>query len=488
MTHSRKTKSVRPISAVAPQRRQAPIPARPKTPPQETPLIIWAVLVVAAISIQAIVLAFTPLTYLLDEIKVAMFFIAGPALMVMAAAAIAMRQAPWPSRSIGLGLLSYFIVLALSTLASAYHYIGWFTIVFNWSALGFFMAAFVVGAHRRPSYVFIRFLAVMLLVEVLIGFFLYDPTGSIEHHSGIGLLKKFLYGNAKGGDSLFQNLVLTLASADDTLQSTILNREFFADFCCLLVPFAYLLAICPGPSRYPRAWRITGVVTAILATLAIFGCQSKGEWIMWIIGILFLAVMLFKIGYFNPRKLTSHHIHAWLIGMVLLTLALGWMRSPTVFSVLHKTQISLESREIIWKGAWKIFKENPHNMVVGSGPGTFRIYFTAHRAPDYYQHGINNVTTLTHNYFMDILCETGLLGVVTFGIFLAGLIGLSLREILRCKDTDLRLWLLFTMTAVLLMYGGNMTSPSGRWVIGATPFWTVEGLLAGLIYQSQKQK
>lgn len=486
----RKIKPTRAAATVPPPLKPA-LPRRPETAesrPGELPPMIWLVLVMGILFVQIIVLWFTPFTYLLDEVKVKLFFCMGPPLMLLALGAIMLKQAPAPTGPVKWGLVAYSVVIALSTAVSAYPWIGRFYMVFHWASMGFFMFAFVVGAHRSGSYILLRYLVLLLLAEVLIGFFMIDLTGSPEHHSGICFLRDLIYGRDNSyNPTAGHNLLNTLVAADNELQSTILNRDFFAGFCCMLVPFAYLLACYPGPTRHPRIWRAVGIVTALLGSLTIFLCKSKGEWITWAVALVFFIAMFFQLGYFTLRDLARGHLLAWLLAVLILFGALMWMQSPKLMVELKTTKSSFVSRQIIWSGAWKMFKEDAHNVVIGGGPGTFRIYFSKFRRPDYYLHGINNVTTLSHNYFLDVLSETGLIGLAAFGLFLGGLSYLSFRLSLRKnQDTYLRLALMATLIGLGSMFLHNMTSPSGRWVIGATPLWTVMGLLAGLVYQGQK--
>lgn len=448
---------------------------------------LWIALMLAVAFVQIIVWWFTPDTYLLDEVKVKLFFCMGPILMLVALGAILLKLAPVPPPAIKWGLVGYSVVIVLSTLLSEHPWIGKFYVVFHWASLGFFLVAFVISTHREGSYWLVRYMVILLLIEVLIGFFLIDLTHSVEHHSGITFLRDLIYGRDPNYmPTKYHNLLNTLVGADSELQSTILNRDFFAGFCCMLVPFAYLLAFYPGERR-PLLWRTIGIVTSLLGSLTIFWCKSKGEWITWAVAIVVFIWMFFAIGHFKLRDLARGHLLAWIIAIAILGGTLGWMQSPTMMVELKTTSSSFVSRQIIWAGAWKMFMKDVHNMIIGGGPGTFRVYFTQFRRPDYYLHGINNVTTLSHNYFMDVLSETGLVGLMTFFVFLGGQFVTSFRHSLRkSHELDLRLTLAATMIGLGSMYLHNMTSPSGRWVIGATPLWTGMGLLSGLVYQAQK--
>src|SRR5690606_8187268 len=131
---------------------------------------------------------------------------------------------PW---LVAVGLTGYGVVTVISTLASEFQWIGRYYILFFWSVLGFFLTAMCVGSWRRSAEVFVRYLAIQLLTVNLIGFFMFDFTGS---GSGVDWLcaKVFPSGSSADGSVQVYRLLNTLSNADGNMQATILNRDFYA--------------------------------------------------------------------------------------------------------------------------------------------------------------------------------------------------------------------------------------------------------------------
>jgi hypothetical protein len=126
----------------------------------------------------------------------------------------------------------------------------------------------------------------------------------------------------------------------------------------------------------------------------------------------------------------------------------------------------------------KIFQEFP---VLGSGPGTFRIYFPQFRAPNYFDNEISHVTLYSHNYFFDLLAETGVLGFAAYILFLGTIWLGCMRNGFTHPSARMRLLCLAAAVALVGMYGSNLTSPNARWVIGGSSLWTVLGFASGLL-------
>lgn len=459
------------------------------------PGMVWVALLGIMISMTLVIFLMTPLTHNLDDIKITLFYLTGPVLMLIGLAAIYLKVVPLPPRVAGLALLGYGLVMVISTLFSNFElkgfhlvptqsdqsWIAWNQTLFVWCAAGFFMSAFCVGSHRSSSRIFLRFLVLTVLATNLIGYFFFDVTNSPDHASGVAKLYKYLYpSDASRDGSALSNLLYTLYTADGALQSTVLNRDFYAGFLLLFLPFSLLMALDPGPTRKPAIWRSIGLVTALLTTLSIFLCQSKGELISGVFALAFCGLMFFRFG--KIADLRRRHLLTWTVGLLLTLGLVIWLKSPTMMSQLKSLNNAFGSRRIIWSGAWQIFLHFP---LLGGGPGTFRIYFPTYRAADYFNHDINNVTTFSHNYFLDILSETGSLGFICFITMLAALTLVGLNHALRHPDSRIRLYLSATIGALMGFYGSNLSSPNARWVIGAVPMWAVIGLLAGLIRQAE---
>ncbi len=451
-----------------------PAAAHPALPDDPWGWLIWGALGLHVVVLLSIVLAMTPFTHNLDDIKIKLFFMLGPLLTIAGLALMALRVVPAPPRFVLIGLGGYLAVVLISALASEFRWMGNFYIRFYWIAGGFFLSAMAIASRRRSMEWFLRYMVVQLLATNLIGLFMFNITYG---GSGVAWLHEVIYdGRAPAIVGGTYRLLMTLVGAQSDMQSTILSRDFYAAFCVLYLPLALLLALDPGKSRLPWAWQLVGLVTALLTLICIFYCQSKGEYLFAVAEVAFFAGMFFFVG--KVSTLNRRHLAAWIIGVTIFLGTIVWLRSPTIMGHLKGIHHSFESREIIWGGSWGIFKDHP---VIGGGPGTFRIFFPDHRRPDYMEHEISNVTLYSHNIFLDLLAETGVFGFVFFIILLCALWFGAFRLALTHPDRRLRNLFIALMASMIGIYGSNLSSPNGRWVIGATSLWTVMGFMAGVL-------
>jgi tetratricopeptide (TPR) repeat protein len=450
--------------------------AIPSTPvdPHRIPTSVLILFLLHMAVLFSIEIAMTPLTNNLDDIKQTLFHLFAPCLMTLGLVGIALKTIPLPTRWVGRGLVAYWLIMVVSTLASHFRWMGWDQVIMIWAAGGLFLSALAAGAHERTNVWFVRYLVVQWLVVNLIGYMMFDFWSVGDHLSVVGWLFRHLYGENPSSFDNFYALLLTLNNADTQLQSSILNRDFYAGLSLLYLPFCLLLTLEPGGSRHLRLWRSLGAVTAFLTTLSVFLCQSKGEYIFWVVMMFYFIVMFLRYGFM--KGLARRHLLAGMLACAMIMGVVVWMKSPTLMNNLKSVGLSFSSRSIMWKGAWKMFLDYPF---WGGGPGSYRVYFSNYRAPDYFLHEIANVTTFSHNYFLDLLSESGIFGLTAFLIFLTSLWFGGLRWAVRHPDGRTRMVMITVTAALIGMFGSNLSSPNARWIIGASNLWTVLGFLAG---------
>jgi tetratricopeptide (TPR) repeat protein len=455
--------------------------------PSWAPWIFWAYFG----AFLAIVLAMTPLTDSLDDVKKLLLLVIGPMLATAALALIAFKRAPMPPKLVMIGVAGYVGTLLVSTAASGHRWIGYQEIMFNWSSVGFFLTAMLIGSCRNRRETFVTHLVALLFVTNLIGFFLFD-FGSEHHVAGVRWLYDRLFGQPNDTDFMgkpwYQPFLYTfwLDSSVDTMQSTILNREFYSAFCTLGLPFALLLALAPGgKGRSPlgrSAWRLLGCATTVASCMCVYYCKGKTEYVLGAASCLVFVVGFLLVSDATPKEARMQWALLGGIGIVLATAL--WSYWPAVITRFKSMDVSWESRKIIWNGAWNAFLSHP---ILGGGPGTFRIDFPQFRAPDYYLHQISNVTPEAHDCFLDMLSETGVTGLAFFLLLAGSLTWLTLLNAWRRRDARLRELSLAAWCGFFALLGSNVTSPNSRWVVGAVSLWSVMGLLAGLLMQADAE-
>lgn len=423
-----------------------------------------------------VVLAMASTTYNLDDIKMTLFLWFGPALGLIALNSMIRGWVPMPHRAVGFGLAAYLAITIVSMMTSEFAWAGRSRVLFYFAGAGFFLSGMSLGARPRVARVTLMFLGVMVLLVNLFGFIQYDVFKSGS--SILGGLYDSVYGTRVGpSPSALQHMLYTFKVDTTTrLMSTILNRDFYAAFCLLYLPLLAVLALTS------RGWvmRSVGLATIFLSLVSIFLCKSKGEYIIAVVQIaLFIGLYATAI---RRSPIRGAYLAAWGGGSALFFSVLAFVNSPSLFSQLKTLSYSFASRRIIFSGALDIFREFP---VLGSGPGTFRLYFPRFRSADYFEHEISNVTIFAHNYFLDILSETGTLGMVAYLAFAGSLAVLALRMIFVSDRPELRLMLIGATCGLFGMFGSNLTSPNAQWPIGAVGLWSMLGFTAGLVRQGE---
>ena len=69
----------------------------------------------------------------------------------------------------------------------------------------------------------------------------------------------------------------------------------------------------------------------------------------------------------------------------------------------------------IWRAALGMFYDSP---VAGKGPGTYQVYYAESPRPTIWRTDARSITTWAHCEYLEVLAETGLVGMVPFVIFL----------------------------------------------------------------------
>jgi len=199
-----------------------------------------------------------------------------------------------------------------------------------------------------------------------------------------------------------------MRQSGQALSSTFYRTNDLAGYLLLLVPLSLHLFL----QARQASWRLYyGLAFSILgSSLAL--TQSRTSWLA---GALALALVL----YFQRENLRQP-VYRWSALAVLGLLAVGfWLSAETLWPRLQSVlsgQI-LQENSALWRkellvGAWDIFLAHPWT---GTGPNTYATALPAYQqSPGYYS--IN-----PHNYYLQALAETGLVGFVAFLLWLVSL-------------------------------------------------------------------
>ena len=427
-----------------------------------------------------VIFSFSPYTFNLDEIKVTLLYSGGSILLFLYLVFVGMGALRlFKSRLLLILLGGYFLVLLISTLAAGKHYswIGWEQLGFHIAILGGFFCSY--GLIRENSdirkAVFIWML--MGLGTTLFGLFHYA--------GGFAFLRKIFI----APQDRLSRLAIMLGSFErfqDEMFSTILNRQFYAAFLVMLLPFAGAYALVEGRSHFRR---YLGIAATILMGICLYLAHSKASSGAAVIMILAFFILYRK--YAGSGKIRIPHLGIWAIGLLVIILTLMFFTSDVGGEKFKTVERSVASRAIIWKGAVDMFLHGPgpdnwyeleeslplssRSLLIGCGPGSFRLIFPRYRSPDYHLHDISNVTLFSHNQFLDLLAETGILGFLFYVGFLLVFFMNGLRALKRFEKNELRVYAIAFLCSILGLMLSNIFSPNARWPIVAVNLWALLG-------------
>lgn len=214
------------------------------------------------------------------------------------------------------------------------------------------------------------------------------------------------------------------------VQSTAYEPLYYANY--LLIPIAIIFALfLSGQNIFKSGWLIAlfglGVVNLILTV-------ARG-------GYLAIVFTLLAVGIFYFRKLfTPYNIIIFIVALVLV----GWVVTEALsvggeFFTIEKFQehvsgvfygASYEERIETFDNAITAWREYP---LVGIGVGGFGPYMAPH---PYYMP--KDGWKIVNNEFIEVLAESGILGLLFFCLFILFLVVRSIKAIIAAQDKYLK--------------------------------------------------
>jgi putative inorganic carbon (hco3(-)) transporter len=178
-----------------------------------------------------------------------------------------------------------------------------------------------------------------------------------------------------------------------------------------------LLALAAFEKRF--LWRIGYYGLASFSAICLMYSLSRGGYIALLAGCLFL-------GLFKQRKLL---IFLALFAFTWTSLVPGAVQQRVQMSYDQQTEAldnSAETRLTLWEGALDVFRTSP---IIGTGFDTYA-YMELTKRTD----GVQGYYEDTHNIFVKVLVETGILGLLIFLWFLLKTFRVGFHLFRRAKD------------------------------------------------------
>ncbi len=453
------------------------------------PFSTLAAAALLALLAAAHVLGLSAMTYSLDEVKYLTMWVGGSLCLVVYALLVMMGRATLPPKSVTIAYIGFIGIMVLSNIVSAPEYarwIGWQSIGTHLSLAGYFFLGFACLNTVRMARYGMRLWILLAIATCSFGIFHY--LGRFEDMSASIQRQLARSGEAPTG---WQSLVATFA-ASRMMLSTILNTQFFGNFLGLILPISMAGAVvnyelikdrvrAGEPMGSAGFWLLASIIATLLQLICILLTFSK---ICVLLAVIGPPVFLLAVNFLTKYDILR--IPAWPVALVLAAVlivsVLYFTRSDreTKFSPL---ETSVSSRAMIWSGAWNMAKSHP---VLGTGPGSFRLEFPKYRSPDYHMAAISNLTISAHNWVLDVLSETGFLGLFATFAYMGAIAFLGWKAVRQCESQIMRVIVLGFMTGVFLYLVGNCATPMIRWPIGAVTLHLALGMTMGVIGTAMK--
>lgn len=199
------------------------------------------------------------------------------------------------------------------------------------------------------------------------------------------------------------------------------NRNHFAAFAELLIPLA-LVPLVLGKVRRQRLFLVG--LFALVPTIALLLSASRGGIVSFAVELVILALLLIV-----HRIRTKYMIVGGAV-VLLAVLAVSWIGVQQVvdrFSSYKSMDVTVGKRASMRHDTWKIFLDHP---VAGTGLGTLQMVF-----PPYDSFYDGRVVNHSHNDYLELLAETGVLGGICWIWFLAVLLLESLRGLANLRSS-----------------------------------------------------
>ena len=431
-------------------------------------LILW---IFGGTAYALIVYVFTPFTHNLDDLKVALQYTMAPIVWGFFGVALLSGHIQRVHPTIVMSLLAFMLVMLLATLAAAFPWRAWHDLGYQMTVMAPFLVVVGTATNARRFRNMCLFFFLIGCGTVLFGLF--------HYFGGVGYLFRAFFPRGipeNGHYGPVFTLLYTLRQNGDML-STILNRDFYSAYLIMVLPLGMAMAIDYKDIRAKVFFLAMFFFSCICLILA-FSKDSYAALAM--ILVVFLALYAARHDWRSvPRRLWW----LWIIGGVLIVATAMWAVRERFTGLGGNLNTSIMSRKIIWGGSWKVFCDPSRPLgeflkyfLIGGGPGAFYLKFPLYRDPYYHLYQISHITIFSHNQYMDLTAEEGLLGFITFMFFLGAVIYFLGREAWRKFRHPLNVYQIMLLSSIIGVSFQNTFSPGIRWTVCGFAYYYLLGL------------
>ncbi|MCX6639810.1 MAG: O-antigen ligase family protein [bacterium] len=170
---------------------------------------------------------------------------------------------------------------------------------------------------------------------------------------------------------------------------------------------------------------------------AMFFLQSKGAMIGLAVGIVLFKIADTFFATHRKNALRTLRNSFFIVGTAVLMILMIYVVGISEYILGYYSQIftqgtemsTMEIRKILWQASWQMINDGNH-PIRGLGPGAFWVLGLDYVPVEYYIEPDNKNETITgesawmqtHNIYLDIFLQYGVVGIVSFSIFVFSII------------------------------------------------------------------
>ncbi|KAF1683448.1 O-antigen ligase [Veillonella sp. R32] len=212
------------------------------------------------------------------------------------------------------------------------------------------------------------------------------------------------------------------------------NPLNLAAILAMILPVQAIIALEPVFPNLLRKIATIGILTNIIGLI---GGKSRATWLLLALNPIFLC-----------RYWLKKRIFAIVCLLLIVTLGGVVYNSPDLYTRLQSTTNTTTDRSnadriLVWESAFAMTKDH---LLIGVGPGEFRdVYNKSYKSPEVTQDMIH-----THNNFIQILTESGIIGLIGFMVVFGNLL---IKNLINTFNNNPYAYIRLAITTFFLLFG-----------------------------------
>ncbi|MEW5693309.1 MAG: O-antigen ligase family protein [Candidatus Hydrogenedentota bacterium] len=248
------------------------------------------------------------------------------------------------------------------------------------------------------------------------------------------------------------------------------NKNFLGAFVIFIFPVLLMyLLYCINNRRIIKIGIFT--FTGIILLYSLFEIESKGAFLGFIVSILFFIIFILyttRALWLKPSYKIYIFIFVSLFFIYFFTSPMG-EKFVKSFGYVGTSAFRIDT----YRTTLDMIQEN---FLKGTGRGTFRIIYPGFRPIEVlkFEHNINNETVHTHNEYLEVLVEEGVIGLSLF----VSIILLIIYRIFKfhCKNKEVEVIRKGFIFGFIAYMSHNATCVNFRYIQNNIFFWLILGM------------